>query len=765
MSVSEPGKIITPWAQSGLKNPIPPAANPATGRAGFDQGFSAINMTAKEAGGIPPFGQDFNGIFYEVTNILRYMQAGGQPTFDTALATAIGGYPKGAMVLGSDGVTLWQSKVDSNFTDPNTDPSNWGTFDIGLKADLAAPGGAELVGGVSIPAASQEFAGGMLPTNLDNKAQAISVFNSGNDVRIDSGTYLVSGAVISKNADKVSVRGVPGDTEIKLTGSGTLLSIENAGPVSVQDINLDMSQPPTASTTHGIAVIDISDLVLSGLNIKGLDGIGSGIISYPSTDTQIRNARLSDINIEGDRTSSTNTNGFVLVNTGFSHVSNVKVSGVEEFALELKNDSEHNIITSSSAENCGSGLYYGSSDVGKNPRYNIAAGIIAKDCDVGYTPGLGTDNVLSGALLDMRGTVITSSTAAARIGSASSAIFGAHFVGAGDVVRYDAEAKNNYSQVSCHPTSALFGYVVHEAGSERNALEISHPGPLNNSIIPNISLPAGTAVSGGTSNPVWCHPTGEYIGSLGTGWLWRHGVSGVARSPTHKWRFEGAGDSLLSIAIDGVGVGGISVNTPVGQREFTWNETSQFWQVYGGTYNVRFYNNTIRPGADNTMDFGTAALRGRVAYFATGTINTSDAREKTAPLAISDAVLDAWGDVQLITFQWLESIRVKGEDAARWHFGVIAQQVRDAFTAHGLDGAHYGLLCYDEWEDELEPVMGIRDNPTTGEPEEYTTGEMKTVLAAGNRWGIRPDQCLFIEAAYQRRRCDRIEARLAALEA
>lgn len=146
MSVSEPGKIITPWAESGLKNPIPPAANPATGRAGFDQGFSAINMTAKEAGGIPPFGQDFNGIFYEVTNILRYMQAGGQPTFDAALATAIGGYPKGAMVLGSDGLTLWQSKVDSNTDDPNIDPIKWGTFDIGLKADLIAPGGAGIIG-------------------------------------------------------------------------------------------------------------------------------------------------------------------------------------------------------------------------------------------------------------------------------------------------------------------------------------------------------------------------------------------------------------------------------------------------------------------------------------------------------------------------------------------------------------------------------------------------------------------------------------------
>lgn len=130
MSVSEPVKIITPWAESGLKNPIPPTANPATGRAGFDQGFSAINMTAKEAGGIPPFGQDFNGIFYEVTNILRYMQAGGQPTFDAALATAIGGYPKGAMVLGSDGTSVYKNIVDSNSSNPNSGGSGWAREDL-----------------------------------------------------------------------------------------------------------------------------------------------------------------------------------------------------------------------------------------------------------------------------------------------------------------------------------------------------------------------------------------------------------------------------------------------------------------------------------------------------------------------------------------------------------------------------------------------------------------------------------------------------------
>jgi len=208
MSVSEPGKIITPWAESGLKNTIPPAANPATGRAGFDQGFSAINMTAKEAGGIPPFGQDFNGIFYEVTNILRYMQAGGQPTFSSALATAIGGYPKGAMVLGSDGLTLWQSQIESNSVDPDIDPSNWGTFDIGLKAQLAATGGAGLITDTLKPVTWSGFAGGADKTGvIDSTAALDSVYtaanSNGQSIIIPAGTYKVGASVREVQSDTI----------------------------------------------------------------------------------------------------------------------------------------------------------------------------------------------------------------------------------------------------------------------------------------------------------------------------------------------------------------------------------------------------------------------------------------------------------------------------------------------------------------------------------------------------------------------------------
>lgn len=178
MSVSEPGKIITPWAESGLKNTIPPTANPATGRAGFDQGFSAINMTAKEAGGIPPFGQDFNGILFEITSVIRYIQAGGQPSFSSTLATAIGGYPSGALVLGGDGVTIWQSQVGSNMDNPDITPTNWKKVDVNLRQALAAAGGVSLVSG-----ANYRFG-----TAAEMAAQTVFTPRDG-DVCVTSGYY------------------------------------------------------------------------------------------------------------------------------------------------------------------------------------------------------------------------------------------------------------------------------------------------------------------------------------------------------------------------------------------------------------------------------------------------------------------------------------------------------------------------------------------------------------------------------------------------
>lgn len=274
MSVSEPGKIITPWAELGLKNPIPPAANPATGRAGFDQGFSAINMTAKEAGGISPFGQDFNGIFYEVTNILRYMQAGGQPTFGSALATAIGGYPKGSVLLGSDGVTLWQSSVNSNFTDPNSDPSSWSV----VNKDISTEVGAGLVGLSYSPSYLNGTVGARLryivcanddpfnadPTNTTDSTAGIlaaiqwAVDNGASVVWLRTGRYKVSGTItvpegITLFGDGIdywdTYRPAP-DRLLKSWDKGTHLVFTGTGARDKTCINLANARP--VKTVSGV---------------------------------------------------------------------------------------------------------------------------------------------------------------------------------------------------------------------------------------------------------------------------------------------------------------------------------------------------------------------------------------------------------------------------------------------------------------------------------------------------------------------------------
>lgn len=206
-----------------------------------------------------------------------------------------------------------------------------------------------------------------------------------------------------------------------------------------------------------------------------------------------------------------------------------------------------------------------------------------------------------------------------------------------------------------------------------------------------------------------------------------------------------------------------------------------------GTHTLAL-DGAIIPYADGASNVGMNAARFGTIFAQTGTINTSEATEKCAPVEISvlseqlsqdaDAILDAWGDVSVIAFRWLSSLAEKGAgeggDSARWHFGVIAQQVRDAFLAHGIDGTRFGLLCYDEWDDVTRPVIATREvviadmvdgeEVSRTERLEYETGEMEVVFPAGSRWGIRPDQCAWLEAAYQRRRCDRIEERLSSLE-
>ncbi|MGL4757131.1 MAG: tail fiber domain-containing protein [Aeromonadaceae bacterium] len=191
-----------------------------------------------------------------------------------------------------------------------------------------------------------------------------------------------------------------------------------------------------------------------------------------------------------------------------------------------------------------------------------------------------------------------------------------------------------------------------------------------------------------------------------------------------------------------------------GSLRYTFSDDS--WRlVNGGNSTLVVSQSAMRPWTDNAMAFGAAAYRSSVVYSATGAINTSDAREKTPSQEVTETLLDIADDISIDMWKWLESINKKGEKLARWHFGPIAQQVRDAFAKHGLDGCDYGLLCYDKWDDEFEDVLDENGD---------STGDKRLVLSAGDRWGIRPDQCLWLKMAASERRAKRAEDRIAEIE-
>jgi hypothetical protein len=124
-----PGKIPLPFATSGLKNVIPEttAGIAAPNNASFDVGFPALTMTLPAAGGIPPAGQDMNGILFDLASIARWANAGGFYQFDAAFAadTNVGGYPKGAVLLSADNTSLWLNTTDNNSVNPDTVGTGW----------------------------------------------------------------------------------------------------------------------------------------------------------------------------------------------------------------------------------------------------------------------------------------------------------------------------------------------------------------------------------------------------------------------------------------------------------------------------------------------------------------------------------------------------------------------------------------------------------------------------------------------------------------
>lgn len=157
--------------------------------------------------------------------------------------------------------------------------------------------------------------------------------------------------------------------------------------------------------------------------------------------------------------------------------------------------------------------------------------------------------------------------------------------------------------------------------------------------------------------------------------------------------------------------------TPAGEifassTQFTFqhlNENGELIFSPGDAAAFRMNKFRFAPIVDNVMALGIGSARFTTVYATTGTINTSDRDQKTDIRDISDRERAVAVRVKALlkAYRFKDAVAEKDDDA-RIHFGVIAQDVRDAFAAEGLDGHRYALLCYDEWDEEPDTVQTDR---------------------------------------------------------
>jgi prepilin-type processing-associated H-X9-DG protein len=118
--------------------------------------------------------------------------------------------------------------------------------------------------------------------------------------------------------------------------------------------------------------------------------------------------------------------------------------------------------------------------------------------------------------------------------------------------------------------------------------------------------------------------------------------------------------------------------------------------------------------ADDSANLGVSSARFNDIFATNGTIQTSDRNEKQDIEELSDAeqrvAVVAKGLMR--KFRWKDSVAEKG-DNARTHFGIIAQDLQDAFTAEGLDAGDYAMFCSNTWTDDdgnEQTRLGVRYN-------------------------------------------------------
>ncbi len=604
-------------------------------------------------------------------------------------------------------------------------------------------------------------ASGEISNELASGVVAFNIFE------VPSGTFKNSASVVIDAVAKKTLRAEPRTSRIYNDDPDTarnLINFYSSSNIHVSGLDIDQNKKLGSQKGHAFVLRDTSYATVADMVVTGIGGEGTGVISYGTetspgagTYNKTRNVFYRDIHVKGNRDIEVNTNGAIIVDSLWSGMRGIHARNIGQFPAEFKNDCRYGYLSDVLIENCRTGLYHGSVSA-DHPSYIASSNVVVQGADFGVFSGLGTYNAYSNIIVDFSGTSYPAPEALRHSGSRSS-VFGLLTAGTTANARgvsYRSSAENNYTKINAQHESACVVQI--EPGARRNVTEVAHA--WNRSSLLNTNVVVGLnnvfGASTGDNNPIYSHALGEYLGNLSGSFKWYDSIPSATPQSSDLWRYGSSGkNSRLTLLGDDGYAHGFGVATPSGRGDMIFNQSQGRWQITTGGLTYYLQSNSLYAGPDNTINLGTTSNRWATVYAGTGTINTSDAREKDWRGGLNEAEINVAKRLSKLIgiYKWKDAITQKGEDA-RLHAGVQAQDVITAFEAEGLDPFRYGVVCYDEWQETPEVKSPVHDENGN------ETGEFEITepyQAAGNRYGVRYDELwAFVAAGF--------EARLSTLE-
>lgn len=190
-------------------------------------------------------------------------------------------------------------------------------------------------------------------------------------------------------------------------------------------------------------------------------------------------------------------------------------------------------------------------------------------------------------------------------------------------------------------------------------------------------------------------------------------------------------------------------------RGYTGGDTTVTQEIKFNGSAITLTAASILPAVTASMNLGSASYAYNNITLQNSPIVLSDGRFKTMQSDLTDDELKcavACGKLYK-KYKLNLAVQQKGEDA-RFHFGVIAQEIIQVFTDHGLDWRGYGIVAFTSWdaEPEVPEVLG-----TDEEGFSYVISEYKPAIEAGDRYEVRYDELNSFVLAGQEYRISKLE--------